>query len=743
MASPNISLPEEPGSRFVVLAPAPAAEETTPMASAGGLNFRYVAAVVRANLRVIAFIFAVVMALAVVVTLVQTPRYTAKTTVQINNASSRVLKNQSDDKQDDEEGATSTDTDRFLKTQVDIIKSRALALRVAQKLNLLHDTRLFKAEGASLPTPDLSPDALNDRVIGLLRGHTTVDLPRDSRVVSITVESTDPHLSADIANAYASEYIQSNLKRRFDSSSYARDFIASQLAEMKGKLEESERGLNTYSRQAGLIHMAAASGGDNKSAAQGGSVTVSSLMQVNQAANEAKARRIAAEARWDAIRAVPLLSASEVVSNMGINNLLGQKAQLEVALEDDRARHLDDYPTVRAKQAQLASINRQIMAVATSIRNAIQAEYKASVDAEAELNAQVNQLKTATLSEQDRDVQYNLLARDVDSNRQIYDSLLQRLKELNASAGITISNISIVDPADVPLLPSSPNLGKNLGVSLALALLLCTLTLVIKDQFDDSIRIPEDIETKLSLNLLGAIPQVVDGNPEAGLDDPKSPLSEAYNSLRSVLLHATSHGLPRTLLITSAQPAEGKSTTCYAIALSLARMGKKVLLIDGDLRRPSMHRRIDCDNEQGLSTLLSSQTPLETIVRPTDVPGFFVVPSGPVPPSPTEMLSSPRMRDVVQEACTLYDIVIIDSPPILGLADAPTMATIVEAVVFVVEADRSRHGSLKAAMRRLRAHNSNVVGGVLTKFDPLRRGNQYSYYYGYNYYQYQYQYKND
>jgi len=292
MASPNISLPEEPGSRFVVLAPAPAAEETTPMASAGGLNFRYVAAVVRANLRVIAFIFAVVMALAVVVTLVQTPRYTAKTTVQINNASSRVLKNQSDDKQDDEEGATSTDTDRFLKTQVDIIKSRALALRVAQKLNLLHDTRLFKAEGASLPTPDLSPDALNDRVIGLLRGHTTVDLPRDSRVVSITVESTDPHLSADIANAYASEYIQSNLKRRFDSSSYARDFIASQLAEMKGKLEESERGLNTYSRQAGLIHMAAASGGDNKSAAQGGSVTVSSLMQVNQAANEAKARRI-------------------------------------------------------------------------------------------------------------------------------------------------------------------------------------------------------------------------------------------------------------------------------------------------------------------------------------------------------------------------------------------------------------------------------------------------------------------
>ena len=696
------------------------------------LDLRYIGSAVRSNLVLIVAIVAVAVALAIVATLLQTPRYTASATLQINDTTSRVFK---DETADPSAEMPIWDTDRNLKTQVDILKSRALAQRVAQKLKLGSNAAFFQSQGALPPSRDVPAAAADGAAIGMLQGNLGVNLPRDSRIVTLSWESADPRMSALIASTYASEFIQANLQRKFESSAYARDFIAEQLAETKKRLAESERALNDYARTNGLIRLSGGTTAEGKTS-EGGSVTSSSLAQLNTAANDATGRRISAESRMRAISGKPLMSTPEVINNPTVASLQQQRAVAQAELQQERARHLDGYPTVVAKAAQVAALDRQISEAATSVKQAIQTDYQAALSAEQQLTGQVERLKASTLSEQDSTVQYGLLAREADTNRQLYDGLLQRYKELNASAGISLSNIAIIDTADVPGAPSSPNLMKNLMLAFVAGVGFAALTVFLKLQFDDSIRVPEDVEGKLGLPLLGVVPKSAIDDPEAALADPKSPISEAYNSLRGSLLYSTSEGLPQVILVTSAQAGEGKTTTSYAMAVSFARMGKSVLLIDADLRRPSLHHRVNSPNETGLSTLLTSREPLGSAVVPTPEQNLSLLTSGPIPPSPTELISGQRLEQVVQEAAGRYGLVIIDSPPILGLADAPTMAPLADGVIFVVEADRSRRGSLKTALRRLRAMRPIILGTVLTKFDPLKSGNRYSEYYGYEYYQY-------
>lgn len=717
----------------------PPGVDTQPFAQQGeAISFRYIIAAIRSNLTLIATIMMVTLAAGVIVTLLQTPRFKASASIQINNATNRVLKSQDDDQSDETMGGAS-DTDRFLKTQVAVLQSRGMAERVIQRLDLMHSQQFYAASSLKLPANTATEAQKTEQVIKVLSKNLDVSLPHDSRIATITYVSNDPKMAADIANAFSSEFIQFSLKRKFDSSAYARDFLSSQLQQTKGKLEESERALNAYARNAGIIRFQRPGGSESNGGSAGDqSVTTASLLQLNQAANDAKARRIAAEARWKAINAGPLLSASEVMSNVGISQLLTQRAALESALEDDRARHLDDYPTVKSKKEALAATNKLIQQSAINIRNGVKAEFTAASQAESDLQRQADAAKASMLNEQDSNVQFGLLAREVDTNRQVYDGLLQRYKELNAAAGITISNILVVDTAEPPLRPYSPNLWYNLAIAFAFGLVLVVIVVAVKDQFDDSIRIPEEIETKLGISLLGVIPQAHSSNPVEELEDPKSSISEAYNSLRGSLIYSTPGGLPKVMLITSAQPSEGKSTTSMAVATGLARMGKTVILIDADMRRPSLHRQIDSDNAEGLSSLLTSGMSPMDVMRATSQPNLSVITSGPVPPSPTELISSTRMREMINQLAQRFDTVLIDCPPVLGLADAPMMAAIVDGVVFVVEADRSRHGSLKTALRRLRSVAPNLLGGVLTKFDPLRSGNRYSSYYGYEYYQYSY-----
>jgi capsular exopolysaccharide synthesis family protein len=391
---------------------------------------------------------------------------------------------------------------------------------------------------------------------------------------------------------------------------------------------------------------------------------------------------------------------------------------------------------VQAKQAQLDAITRQIEAAASNIRRAVRADYLAAQATEQQLKNRVEQLKSASLSEQDRKVQYGLLAREADTNREVYDGLLQRYKQLNAAAGISLSNVSVIDEADPPVSPSSPVLANNLLIGLVIGVFLAGVLVFLRHQFDDAIRVPEDIADKLGLPLLGVVPRVVNEEPSAALVDPKSDISEAYNSLRASLLYSTSEGLPQIMLFTSAQPSEGKTTSATATAASLAKLGKRTLLIDADLRRPSLHQVAGINNERGLSTLLTSTAELESLTAPGRVDGLFVLTSGPLPPSPTELISGPRMEQVLDLASRKFDAIVIDSPPILGLADAPILAAMADGVILIVEAERSRRGALRSAVRRLRGMRPILLGAVLTKFDAAKAGYDYAEYYGYGAHRY-------
>lgn len=693
-----------------------------------GPIMRHGLVLLRRNLWLIAAVIAVAVGTAVVMTMLETPRYTAESTVEINLQTDAVLGEEleSDTREVD------WDIELFLNTQLEILRSRALAERVVRRLNLAANERFF----AAMETPDTmqaSEQARLDAAVGMVRSGFKVDLPRDSQIARLSFTSTDPQISAALVDAYAAEFIQSNLQRKFDSSAYARNFVAEQLEEARARLETSERALNAYARQAGLIRTRDPSNEDSSAA---GSVTASSLMQLNEAANTAQAARIEAEARWNAERAQPLFASQTVLSSPTVQALMNRRAELQGRLEAAKERYLADHPTVRTLEAEVAAVEASLNRAANEARNSVRAGYQATAAAEQRLRSQVGSLQGATLAEQDRSVRYNTLAREADTNRSIYDGLLQRYRELNASSGITASNIAIVDAAQVPGSPSSPSLARNIMIAVLLGFALAIVLVFLRDQLDDRLRIPEDVESKVGLPLLGVIMRSENPEPAEELVDPKSILAEGYNALRTSLLYSTREGLPKILLVTSAQPAEGKTTTSYAVARGFARVGKRVLLIDADLRRPSIHKMMAIENTKGLSSILVGQATVHESTATSDLDGLHVLPAGPIPPSPAELLSSPRMAALLEQLGRSYDLVVIDSAPILGLADSTELAALADGVIVVIEADRGRGGQLKNALRRLRSSAPVILGAVLTKFDPKRAGNQYSSYYGYEDYRY-------
>lgn len=707
------------------------------------IDLRRILALLRRNALWISGIVVAAIALGLVATLLMTPYYTARSSVLIEQQADKIIAS------DDLTPTTSyQDADRFLQTQVDVLNSRSLAERVVQTENLAANPDFFADVGERYPEADDLPDGVKgdpalanyrqDKAIEYFQDHLSIDLPRESRVVSIYFRSASPALSAQIANSIADRYIESNLNRKFDSSSYARNFLAQQLQDARVKLEQSENELNQYSRAAGLIRIAGQGVNADKETTL--SVTNDSLVQANAAANQASADRAAAEEQWKSIEGVPVLSMPQALSNQAMQNLIQQKAAVEGQLAAERARHLDDYPTVKALQSQVARIDGEINALGVGIKRAVYLNYKAARDKEETLNSEVAAIKGAALNEQDRGVQYNILKRVAETNRTLYDTLLQRYNELSATAGATSNNVSVVDRADIPQKPTSPSLIKNLAIAGLLGVMLAALFVFMRDYFDDVVRSPLDLEAKLGLPMLGLIPESESVDGATALDsvrsDPKAPVSEAYVALVTNLTYSSAHGAPRSLVVTSAQEAEGKSTTAYSIALDLARLGRKVLLIDADMRRPTLHGMKGGKNARGLSDVLSGNALFgDVLITSDDNERLQFLVAGPRPPEPSMLLAGPRLASLLAEAEASFDAVVFDCPPMLGLSDTATIGAHAEAVLFVVDATQGHRGAAKSAIRRLNMVRANVIGAALTKFDPKAAGGDYSYY-GYNYYSY-------
>lgn len=669
-------------------------------------------------------IFVGALGLGIAISMLMTPLYVATSKVLIEQQGDTIIEGS-----EIEAVSDPYDAERFLQTQLDIIKSRSLARLVVEKEKYFQDDRFFSAFGTQAP---LDEETSKITAADLLQSALSTELPYGSRVIPIRIETQSPVYSARIANAYAEQFIESNLTRKLDSSTYAREFLAGELEEARDRLETSERDLNQYSRAAGLIRR---TGGSETSGGDGTlSITNDSLVQVNSAANEATAQRVAKQDRWETVAGEPVLSIPEVMSNPAMQDLLKQKATVTAQLAEERARHLEDHPTVKALRARVNELDARLDTVGQSIKRSIYLEYQAARQQEEGLGSRVGMLQSDALNEQDRGVQYNLLKRVADTNRALYDSLLERFNELNASAGAASNNISLVDRAEVPFGPSSPNIPLNLLLASVLGLALAGGFVFVREYFDDEIRSPDDIEAKLGLPMLGLIPLAED-TVDDELRDSKSPISEAYHSLVTNLLYSTANGLPKSLLLTSAAEGQGKTTTAKALALDLARLGRSVLLIDADLRRPTLHRTIEDHSRLGLTALLAGQTDVGSVVVAGPIPNLSYMTALPIPPEPSLLLGGGRLPEILSQVKSRYDVVIVDGPPMLGLSDAALLASHVDGTLIMADASRFHKGAVKSTLRRLRMVGGQVLGVVVTKFNPKHAGREYSYY-GYNYYQY-------
>jgi polysaccharide biosynthesis transport protein len=702
----------------------------------GGVNLLHYLHVLLKWKWVIAGSAALAVLAGLVATLLTTPMYKSSATIQIDREPMKVLA--TDGVQPRENGG-----DEFYQTQYGLLRSRRLAERVVAKFNLADNaafmnqgrSRSFLSRGGS--GADLTKLDRNRRVeiaADLVQVGLLIEPIRPSRLVRVTYQSSNPALASEIANDVAETFLEDNLVRRFAQNDYARKFLQDKLEQTRQKLEQSENELVAYERSQQIIEL---SSGKNEGA--GGvattSLQASNLSALNSALAIATNERVLAEQRWREAQAHPEVIAAEVGQSSALQNLRDKRVELTSLYQQNLEKYQPSFPAQLALKARIDDLDKAIQAEAAGGSNAalgtLRSKYEITLRQENALRAKVEQQKSAFLDLRNRTVQYNILQRDAQQNRNQYEDLLERSKSISVAGAIDANNIQVVDQARAPGGPFKPRPAINLIMSLGLGLLIGAALALGLEQLDDSIKSPEDVDTKLGVPLLGAIPMLGKGiTAGEALGDPRSAVSEAYYSVRTALQFSTSEGVPPNLLVTSARPSEGKSTTAMALAQNFARLGLRTLLIDSDLRNPSLHKVLGRHNSAGLSNLLTGSQQLSELMQPTDDANLFFLACGPLPPNPAELLAGARARQVLQEVGAQFDQVIIDGPPVMGLADAPLLASVAAGTIVVIAAGSTRRGLARAALKRLHLSHARVLGAVLTKFNARKTSYGYGYGYG-------------
>jgi polysaccharide biosynthesis transport protein len=653
---------------------------------------------------------------AILLTLLTTPIYRAWVTLEANPPTFSVSEDQSRERE-----ASNTDAYDFVATQVGLVSSRSVAERTAQELNL--------ANNSAVVPQNIDASQRLKIATGVVSSGLKVIPPQQGQLIKFSYDSPSPQLAAMVANGVADSFINSALQRRYEASAYARNFLERQIAKTRGDLERSERGLVAYAQQQGIINTGGPDG--KQSGGDTDSLQGESLITLNKALADATARRVAAEGAYR--QALATGPTSEVTQST--QALRQQQATLEAEYQQKRTFMKPEHPEMLSLRSQIDELGKQIARESAQMssgrNNTLLSDYRAAASAERALQGRVAALKGDVLNLRGRSIQYNILQREVDTNRSLYDALLQRYKEIGVAGGVGTAPVSIVDRADVPGLPYKPNLFLNLLFGLGAGLLAGIAGAVGLEFLTDTIKTREDVRKKLSIPCLGAVPKTAarDAFVE-DLKNPTSAVSEAYSAIVAALRFSTEAGMPKVLLITSTNSAEGKSSSALALAQNFARREKSVLLVDADLRKPAFKAGTD---KVGLSKLLTTEDSLRSHVLETQHVNLWLLPSGPVPPNPADLLSTGRMRKIVAEAEDQFDLVLIDGPPTLGLADAPLLASAAGNVIFVVESGSTRTRSGIEALNRLEATGAHVLGAALTKASTEAGYGYGRYGYGYAY----------
>jgi polysaccharide biosynthesis transport protein len=630
----------------------------------------------------------------------------------------------------------------YYQTQYQLLRGRTLAQAVVEKLGLQKGTEL--ATG-----PMMTPRERLERIMGrqpkatvdhdgmplspavsAFRSRVTVEPVPGSRLVNLRFIAYSPVVAAQAVNTLADEYIQQSMDFRFDKSSEATGWLGERLKEQQQRVETAEKALQQYREQEGLINFEERQG-----------LVDQKLQTLNGAMLNARTDRINKETLFNQVKnlsstqleAFPSVMANPVVFQLknDLANLQKELAKLTETLGDKHPEMLRVRSQIRATEEKLRSETRNVVRAAEN-------DYRTAASQEANLNASLEAVKQEALGVNRKAIEFGVLKREVESNQQVYKDLLNRNKQTGLQSELKTTNIRVVEKAETPRGPVSPLRMRNYQLALLIGLGLGIGLVLLFEHLDNTLKTPEDVKEQLGLPFLGMVPdvgarQANGGAPKASpliLKNPQSAVAESYRVLRTNLIFSSAETTGRALVISSANPGEGKTTTVANLASSLAINGARVLAVDADLRRPTMHQHFGVPKTPGLSDLIVGKCKASDAIQSTRFKGLQLLPCGYVPPNPAELLGSAAMKQVLEALRTHYDWVLIDTPPILAMADTPVLCPLVDGVVLVIGAEVSGRTHIQRAIDQVTSVGGKMVGVVLNKVNLERNSYYYSQYYG-------------
>jgi polysaccharide biosynthesis transport protein len=698
-----------------------------------------------------------------------TPIYTAKATLLIERTQPQVvnIKEVLSESAGDEVSS-------YYESQYQVLRSRSLAAEVIKAQGLDKDPEFTNpsADGNfilqlvaqlwdkpiawlnSLLSPAVPSNSgnsgdlsgVNSQLIDAYGGMLEIEPLKRSRLVRIAISAPSPVLTAKIANAHAEGYVRRGFTLRSQANEEARKFLETKLAELQDRVEKSEDTLNQFRRKKGIISL-----NDKEN------IVVDRLADLNRRLTEAEAERIGLEAQARLIKRRSYDSLPAVISNGLIQGLKTQVVQLEAEHAKLAAQFLPGYPRLAQVKAQLEETKSRLAQQINGVVEGINSAYFAAAGKERALRLQMDNQKSDAMALKDASVEYAILARQADTNKQLYDSVLGRFKEIAVAGEIPSSNVSILDRAEVPTRPSKPNKRLNLMLGALVGLMGGLGLALLLEHLDNTLRTPEEVERYLRIPNLAVVPDFLclptarkNGKPRISRSEsslhsslcvpskkavgsalPLSMLSEAYRKLRTSIFLSRPAEPPKTILFTSGTNGEGKTMTVANTAIMLAQMELQVLVIDADLRKPTCHKALRVRGGRGLTDFLAGQEELEKVITPTSISNLFVLNCGSTPPNPTELVGSKRMDETLAALKDRYDFILIDSPPVMPVSDAVILSRMVDGVVLVVRSKETQKRIVKAAVSQLGNGHGKILGVVLNGVD-IRSAEYKDYYQYYN-----------
>lgn len=712
---------------------------------------RYLEVVLRRKKIIIAF-FAIVLVSTLISTLMTVPEYRATAKLEISLENPKVVNF-------DQVVELETKSEEFYETQYLLLQSKSLAKLVVEKLNLAERQELegknkksniiSKAvssvkglirstlggikkmivrpadTGTSASEAAIAEVSKQDGLINGFLGGLTIEPVGNSRLVEVNYVSNDRKFAADAVNTLADTFIEWILNRKLDATKQGRDFLRKQILEAQANLEQSEEKLNEFAKSNDIVSL------DEKM-----NITYHTFSELNDALAKAETSRLEKESLYKHVMDGSIESLPTIINDPYIQSLKGEHARANSEYSQLSATFKSGYPKVKELGAKVAELQRKINEAQTSIASSIKSDYEAALKKEETLRESYQKQKTLASALNDKSIRYNILKREIESNETIYNTLLQRLKETEVSSAIKASSIQVVDYAQIPVIPFKPNVTLNLLFACIVGLGGGVLMAFFLEFFDNTVKTSEEVRDKLRLPVLGGVfeSNLADslGSPveKSFLLDPRSHIAESFRTIRTSLLLSTPGRPPRTILITSCFPAEGKTTVSINLASSFAQAGSKVLLLEADLRRPRIGTILG-NNGNGLSSYLTGNSDLSEVISQGEIPNLYVLPVGPIPVNPAELLGSNRMRELLQTLTGDYDYIIVDGPPALGFVDSHIISSLVDGVAVVVRAGKTPKNSIRELIDRLWSLKANFLGVIVNGIEL----NQNSYYYkSYNYY---------